>query len=239
MAQRNFMGYLLNPRNWWLPLLVIFVVSAAGVTMIGVHTYTEAPPIPDYITEDNKVVFTKDDVLAGQAVFQQNALMEYGSMFGDGANRGPDFTAEALHMISLYMNEYYAKGYGGESRKDIMARGFAEQVKAEIKNNRYRETGNSVTLNKAQDYATKELINFYTKKFSDPASAGSAKSVRFIGSNEDIRTLTSFFYWGAWVCGVQRPVRPTVTHIIGHLIRRQEIHPVLLWSSGVLLALLV
>jgi nitric oxide reductase subunit B len=199
------MAYLLNPKNWWLPLLVIFVISAAGVTMIGVHTYTEAPPIPNYVTEANKVVFTKDDVLAGQAIFQQNALMEYGSMFGDGANRGPDFTAEALHMISLYMKNYYAESYGGAGRKDILAKGFAEQVKSEIKENRYSKGDNSVILNDAQEYAVKELINFYTKKFSDPTSAGSAKSVRFIGSNEDIRTLTSFFFWGAWVCGVQRP----------------------------------
>ena len=26
MAKYNFVSYLLNPKNWWLPLLVIFVV---------------------------------------------------------------------------------------------------------------------------------------------------------------------------------------------------------------------
>lgn len=51
MGKRNFISYLLNPRNWWLPLLIIFIVSAAGVTMIGVHTYTEAPPIPNYVSD--------------------------------------------------------------------------------------------------------------------------------------------------------------------------------------------
>src|SRR5688572_4307937 len=107
MAKKNFIGYLLNPRNWWLPLLIIFIISAAGVTMIGVHTYTEAPPIPGYVSEERKLIFTKEDILEGQAVFQKYALMNYGSMFGDGANRGPDFTAEALHQLTLYMNEYY------------------------------------------------------------------------------------------------------------------------------------
>jgi len=92
MRRKNLVNYLLNPRNWWLPLLVIFIISVAGVTMIGIHTYTEAPPIASYISSNKEIIFSKDDILKGQAVFQRYALMEYGSMFGDGANRGPDLT---------------------------------------------------------------------------------------------------------------------------------------------------
>ena len=90
MSNNNSITYLLNPKNWWLPLLIIFIVSICGVAMIGIHTYTEAPPIPNYVTEKGKVIISKEDILKGQAVFQEYALMEYGSMFGDGANRGPD-----------------------------------------------------------------------------------------------------------------------------------------------------
>src|SRR5215467_11253341 len=103
MRKRNFVAYLLNPRNWWLPLLIIFIVSVAGVMMIGIHTYTEAPPIASFVSLKKEAVFSKEEVLKGQGVFQKYALMEYGSMFGDGANRGPDFTAEALHHISELM----------------------------------------------------------------------------------------------------------------------------------------
>jgi nitric oxide reductase subunit B len=96
MAKKNFITFLLNPKNWWLPLLVIFTISIAGVTMIGVHTYSEAPPIPTYVNAKNEVVFSKEDVLNGQSIFLRYALMEYGSMFGDGANRGPDYTARGV-----------------------------------------------------------------------------------------------------------------------------------------------
>jgi nitric oxide reductase subunit B len=205
MASRNFISYLLNPKNWWLPLLVIFVISAAGVTMIGVHTYTEAPPIPDYVTEKGKLIFSKDDILAGQAVFQQNALMEYGSMFGDGANRGPDFTAEALHQVSVYMKAFYAEGMKGNSDENLITKGISEQVKSEIKNNNYKPGNNTVTINEAQAYAAGQLVNYYRQKFRDHSSPGSASSLRIIGSDEELRALTSFFFWGAWVCGVQRP----------------------------------
>jgi nitric oxide reductase subunit B len=59
MAKKNFISYLLNPKNWWLPLLVIFTISIAGVSMIAIHTYTEAPPIPDYVAKNGEVVFQK------------------------------------------------------------------------------------------------------------------------------------------------------------------------------------
>ncbi len=85
MKNQNFIVYLLQPKNWWLPLLVIFAVSITGVFMIGLHTYTEAPPIPAFVAEDGHPVFTKEDILKGQSVFQKYALMEYGTMFGDGA----------------------------------------------------------------------------------------------------------------------------------------------------------
>ncbi len=205
MAKYNFVSYLLNPKNWWLPLLVIFVVSAAGVLMIGAHTYTEAPPIPTYVSSKNETVFTKEDVLDGQAVFQKYALMNYGSMFGDGANRGPDYTAEALHQLTVYMNAYYQSKIKNEASADLQKKGVAELVKAEIKNNSYTENNNQVILTDAQVYAASELVKYYNRIFTDASTPGSFKPAGYITNADELRTLTSFFFWGAWVCGVERP----------------------------------
>ncbi len=205
MAKYNFVSYLLNPKNWWLPLLVIFVVSAAGVLMIGVHTYTEAPPIPTYVSSKNETVFSKEDVLDGQAIFQKYALMNYGSMFGDGANRGPDYTAEALHQLTVYMNTFHQSKIKNDPTADLQKKGVAELVKAEIKNNSYTENTNQVVLTDAQVYAATELVKYYKGIFTDAASAGSFKPAGYITDAGEIRSLTSFFFWGAWVCGVERP----------------------------------
>ena len=205
MGNTNFVNYLLYPRNWWLPLLIIFVIGIAGITMIGIHTYTEAPPIPSYVSSKNEIVFTKEDILEGQAVFQRYALMEYGSMFGDGANRGPDFTAEALHYVSQYMNDYYQSQLKADTNTDIIKKGIAEQVKAEIKNNAYNNNYNSVTLSDAQAYAVSELIKYYNQKFTNPSSSGAFKPSAYITEADELRSLTAFFFWGAWVCGVERP----------------------------------
>lgn len=205
MKKNDFIGYLLNPKNWWLPLLIIFTISIAGVTMIGVHTYTEAPPIPDYVSQKGEVVFSKEDVLKGQAVFQQYALMEYGSMFGDGALRGPDFTAEALHQISQYMNDYYQSKLKTDASTDLLKKGVAEQVKSEIKTNSFNNDHNSVSLTNAQLFGTGELVKYYTQKFTDPLFPGAFKPTGYITNTSEIKSLTAFFFWGAWVCGVERP----------------------------------
>lgn len=205
MKDKNFVSYLLNPKNWWVPLLVIFTISIAGVIMIAVHTYTEAPPIPDYKSSKNETVFSKENVLEGQAVFQKYALMEYGSMFGDGANRGPDFTAEALHMVSEYMNHFYLSNLENQPNASLLKQGVQEQVKKELKANHYQTADNSVALTDAQVFAINELIKYYTEKFTDPSSPGAFKPAGYISDRGELKSLTAFFFWGAWVCAVERP----------------------------------
>ena len=205
MQNKTFISYLLNPKNWWLPLLLIFTISIIGVTSIGIHTYTQAPPIPNFISEKGQTIISKESVLEGQALFQKYALMEYGSMFGDGALRGPDFTAEALHYSCKYMNEYYLQHIKNDSNFNLLNKGVAEQVKEEIKLNRFNKNDNTVILSAGQEYAVQELIKYYELKFTDTSAIGAFKPQGYISNKTEISRLTSFFYWGAWVCGVKRP----------------------------------
>lgn len=205
MGKKNFISYLLNTKNWWLPLVVIFTISIAGVIMIAVHTYTEAPPIPNYLTAKSETIFSKEDVLKGQAVFQKYALMEYGSMFGDGANRGTDFTAEALHQVAQNMHAYYTNKLQGEPNALLIQQGIGEQVKKEIKSNQYQKETNSLILTDAQVYAANALLQYYEQKFTNGNQEGAFKPAGYLTNKEEIKSLTAFFFWGAWVCGVERP----------------------------------
>ena len=173
--------------------------------MIAAHTYSEAPPIPSYVSSKNETVFSKDNVLDGQAVFQKYALMEYGSMFGDGANRGPDFTAEALHQVSLYMNFYYQTHLSGGENREWLSNAVGERVRSEIKKSHYNKEENKVTLTEAQLFAASELEIFYQQKFMNTSSPGAFRPTGYITDSTEIKSLTAFFFWGAWVCGVERP----------------------------------
>lgn len=206
MASKGFIYFLLKPGNWWISLAIIFIVSIIGVTQIGVHTYTEAPPIPDFKASKERTVIAQSDILAGQQVFQQYALMEYGSMFGDGANRGPDYTAEALHQMAVFMSDYYLKSITTPSEDQTLQRyGISEMVKREIKTNAYQSSSNSVMLTESQVYAAAELEKYYQQVFNSPDGKKSGKPGRYIKDSEEIRTLSAFFFWGGWVCGVERP----------------------------------
>jgi nitric oxide reductase subunit B len=202
MKKFDLIEFLMNPKKWWIPLFIIFVASLTGVSLIGIHTYTEAPPLPDYVSPKGEVVFSKEDILKGQQVFQKYALMEYGSMFGDGANRGPDFTAEALHLSTTYMQQYYLSKQSSYKDAFIEA-GVSGQVKKEIKSNTYNKEKNQVSLSAAQVYATGKLQQYYHNFFTDPSSG--FKVPGYIKDPADLRALSAFFFWGGWVCGVERP----------------------------------
>ena len=199
--QTGFLHFLMNPRKWWIPITLILAISITGLSIIGYETYYKAPPIPDFISETGESVFSQKDILDGQAVFQKYALMEYGSMFGDGANRGPDYTAEALHQVATHMREYYA-GQPGITKMEML--GSQVQVQREIKENRYSRFSNKVKLTPAQAYACVQLTSYYLTIFRGNSPA-SFKPANYIKSDLEIRQLSAFFFWGSWVCGTERP----------------------------------
>jgi len=47
--------------------------------------------------------------LSDQGVYQKYGLMDHGSVWGHGTLRGPEFSAETLHLTGVCMREYYAR----------------------------------------------------------------------------------------------------------------------------------
>jgi nitric oxide reductase subunit B len=199
--KKGFIHFLLNPRNWWIPLTVILIVSFTGVSIIGYETYYKAPPIPDYVNSSGKIILSHDEILEGQSVFQHYALMEYGTMFGDGATRGPDFTAEALHQFSLHLQDYFKQNKNTSALEEM---GVEENTKRIIKQNNYNAENNQVQFNEAQEYAYAKLVDYYIAFFKGN-NEHSFKPNGYISDETEIRQLAAFFYWGSWVCGVERP----------------------------------
>jgi nitric oxide reductase large subunit len=136
-------------KHWWKYLLGLFVMGACGVLFMGVQTYREAPPIPDFTAPDGTVVASSATILSGQAVFQKYALMEHGSLFGDGGYRGPDYTAESLHESARAMVAWHAASLPADAGPE--ARGAAEaRARAEIKANHYDPATNRLHLAASQ-----------------------------------------------------------------------------------------
>lgn len=202
------MSYIMNTKNWKGPLIFIFIISLLGVGMIGFQTYVDAPPMSGFKDQQGNIVIDQKTIERGQEVFHKKALMEYGSFFGDGAQRGPDFTAEALHQINISMNKYYAeeiKSKTGIAADENQMKQINERVKVELKKNNFNTSDKLVTLSPAEVYALQDLKKYYTDVFIDKNDGKGFPPKDYIKSREETADLGAFFFWGAWVCVTQRP----------------------------------
>lgn len=205
-SETTFLHYLMKPKNWWVPIGIIFLVSIIGLGFIAYQTYEEAPPIPDFVDENGNKVMSEAEILKGQEVFHRYALMEYGSMFGDGALRGPDFTAQALNVHAKAMKDYYVKNLPNyQGLQELGEAAVTGKVQQEIKANTYQPSDNSAVLNSAQIAGVRAVEDFYVRVFTDAGFGEAFNPTGYIQNEEEIRNLARFFYWGAWVCSVQRP----------------------------------
>ncbi len=198
----------MDTRNWWAPLTFILIISLLGVGLIGLQTYIDAPPMASFVDGSGKVVVDKAAMTRGQEVFHKYALMEYGSFFGDGAQRGPDFTAQALHKVQEMMVDFYAREWvinKGEAPDQYAIGQLRERVKDELKQNLYKKDMDVVTLSVAQAFAYKGLQDFYVNNFKGRNDDEIHLPSDYIKNEAEIRDLAAFFFWGAWVCVTERP----------------------------------
>ncbi len=68
---------------------------------------SELPPLVDFVTENRRTIFSAGLITRGWEVFHLRGLMTYGSFLGDGSERGPDYTAEALHALAVGIVQHY------------------------------------------------------------------------------------------------------------------------------------
>jgi len=226
----NILKWIDKRQHWWKVFVVIMVISVAVVGTIGYHTYRYAPPLCDFVDEQGEIVFTGEQIAAGKEVFHDKALMDHGSYLGDGGLKGPDYTAEALHLTARWMNEYYRERIGDQYPEKQRQTIIRSLVQEELKSNGYQAEGaaastgrdrpgyldsGAVVMSPAQVHAFHKLTEYYTQKFGEGGEL--VEGVFKEGSNErfhpanyitdpsKIESLTAFFYWGGWLAAARRP----------------------------------
>lgn len=131
--------------------------------------------------------------------------MNYGSMFGDGAGRGPDFTADALHRTSTAMEAYYLEQHRLDNPSQFQLDAIRAQVQREIKTNTYNSEGEYIQLTAGQVVAFHKLNTHYGDFLRKETSKLLPTLAKL--TDEEITDITAFFFWDGWVCGAERPGR--------------------------------
>lgn len=206
-SKQNFGKWLLAKKSWGTQFAVVSGICIVGLLALGTWTYGSAPPRVSFVSASTgEAVIPVDLIKRGQELFHLRGLMSYGSFWGDGADRGPDYTAEALHRTVESMRTYYttqASVAGPPSQEAQDAIGV--RVQREIKHNGYDESADVIRINDAQAQAFRDLETHYTRVFTDPNYPEAFSFPNFITNPDDIKAITAYFYWGGWVSGAKRP----------------------------------
>ncbi len=207
MADKVMSIETLSP--WWRNALILVMMMGFTILIwLAVRSYQDAPPIPDKVVGPaGEVVFTRNDILAGQQVFLKYGLMENGTIWGHGAYLGPDFSAEYLHVLSVGAGEVIAQQRYGRGLQNLTPT-ERDLVNAEtgrlLKQNRYDPRTETLTITQAESASYQQQITKWTEYFSSPAG-NAGLPAKYIKDPIELKQLTSFFAWTAWASVANRP----------------------------------
>jgi len=188
--------------------IISFLFSMAVLLGGGFFAAREMPPYPGKILgPDGDVIVSREDILAGQDVFQRYGLMDHGSIWGHGSQRGPEFSASTLHLISREVREHLARqefGMGYENldlwRKELLD----SKAIAEIKTNRYDPERDVLVLTASQKAAFESVEAHWERIFKDGEKRYGILPLT-VPTQEERLKLARFFFWTAWVASTLRP----------------------------------
>ncbi len=194
-------------RLKWAAILS-FIVALGGLIIGGHFANRETPPYPGTVAgPDGAALFTKADILAGQDVYQRYGLMDHGSVWGHGSQRGMEFSAVTLHRMGEAVREHlsqqaFQRPFGeltGEDRELIELR-----TRRDIKTNRYDAAGDTLALSEGQVKALSDTLAFWEKTFGEGDTAYGFLP-KTVPTAEEREQVGRFFFWTAWVASTNRP----------------------------------
>lgn len=194
---------------WWRhTVILILVLGLTVLTWLAVKTYDDAPPIPKTVlSRSGEVVFTGEDIRAGQALFLRSGLMENGSIWGHGAYLGPDYSAAYLHALAVDVQEHFAREryqsslQGLTEEQRLAVDGLTERL---LKENRYDPASDSLVLSDPELSSFGSQTATWRAYFSDSRTSAGLPP-KYLADEEDLRRLTAFFAWTAWASVTNRP----------------------------------
>jgi nitric oxide reductase subunit B len=185
----------------------------------GYWIFKEQAPRPVEVTnEKGDVLFTKDTIMGGQAVWQKYGLMDYGTVLGHGSYMGPDYTAESLKLYTEGMQDYKANEKFGKiysSLNDDEKTVIKSNVIKEMRKNRYSDRKDTLQLTNAQAFGLEKVQAYYKEIFTKGDGWGLKANLikesdmpkenrAYVAKGDQITQISDFFFWTAWLSSTVR-----------------------------------
>ncbi len=224
-------------------ILLFVLVMAFGVLLFGGYLMNrEKPPIPRAAVSNGESIYTGKDIIDGQNYFYSRGGQHMGSIWGHGAYLAPDWSADYLHRMGLFMAARHLGKSPEEAamftqsdltKLDAPTRArISALVTEEIKANRYDAVSGNLTLTAYQAEAHTSLVRYYTGLFTDGNKRMGLQS-GIVQNEENGRQVASFFSWLAWAAGTNRPDGThtyTTNWPYDPLVGNQPLPGALMWS---------
>ncbi len=203
-----------NIRLLWAVLAGVVIVSFGALLYFGRDVYQMAPPTPERIvTPGGEVVFTGDDIRAGQDVWRSIGGHDLGSVWGHGSYTAPDWTADWLHREAVWLLDHWAheaSGRGYEALDEEQQAALRVRLQRELRTNTHDPAAGTITLSELRKKAVQHVQAHYLGLFGqDPRHDALRESYAMpagtVATPEQARQLTAFFFWATWACVTERP----------------------------------
>ena len=201
-------------RLLWMVLAGVVIVSFGALLYYGREVYQMAPPVPERIlTPGGTVVFTGDDIRAGQDVWRSIGGHELGSIWGHGSYTAPDWTADWLHREAVWLLDHWAhaeRGRGYEDLEEEHQAALRARLQHEMRTNTYDPVAETITVSELRVKAIHDVQAHYLGLFGldpqyDVLRESYAMPAGTVATPEHARQLTAFFFWATWACVTERP----------------------------------
>ncbi|WP_129116556.1 nitric-oxide reductase large subunit [Halegenticoccus tardaugens] len=186
-------------------LLTVFVFNLVVMGAGAWYSYQQSPAIPQTVVgPDGDTVVTAEQVRDGKAAFQVNGLMNHGSILGNGAYFGVDYTADALDLKVEHMRDHYA-----QERYDREYAALDEDQRAVVEATTQRDleegrADDRVEYSAAEVYAHEQVREEYVDRYHE-GDLERGVPAGMIDSESDARAFADFALWTAWISHTERP----------------------------------
>ena len=204
----------MNSKRLWIGFILVMVISFGILGYFGREIYRQAPPIPEkVITPDGSVLFTSADIKDGQNVWQSMGGQEVGTIWGHGAYKAPDWTADWLHKEALFILDTWSLVEFSQSYDDLEDEKQAllqKRLQNELRKNTYDVASKSLVISKVRAEAIKSNSAHYSGLFmSDPELADLREAYAIpansIKDKARMDKMNAFFFWASWATVTERP----------------------------------
>jgi nitric oxide reductase subunit B len=198
----------------WISLSLVVLVAFAVLGYFGREIYRQAPPVPQrVITTAGIVLFTGDNILNGQNVWQSLGGHEVGSIWGHGAYVAPDWSADWLHREATWLLDHWAQEQHHKAYVELDEEAQAAlrvKLKRELRTNTYQPTTEDLLVSPARAAAIAAVSAHYTALFGNDPQLAALRDAYALQENaikdpERQRLLNAFFFWTSWACATNRP----------------------------------